>query len=146
MTTGHSDNWRPLRSRRNLVILALLVVLGYITFTQVRTPSGEGLSYTLPPSNELDTPKSAAPPQANAPDKALTQTPKWTFDATRDRDNHALTQEQCSATFPDLFHEINRAKEYWKKAQGDKPISFEQINIKWSGDGGMMGMIHNQRV
>ena len=70
----------------------------------------------------------------------------WDFDVTVDRDNHSLTRAQCDQTFPLLYHELDRAKAYWKGQQGDKKIGPEQIDLKWSGDGGLSGMIYKQQV
>ncbi|KAK5746172.1 hypothetical protein LTR17_000906 [Elasticomyces elasticus] len=141
----NTDMWRPLRSRRNLVILVALVVVGYISFGQLRssTQIGGRLGYGKVPAvvdAEVEEVKKAQTPTPTPPVE------RYTFNATTDRDNHSLTQAQCDTAFPLLYHEIDRAKEYWKKQQGEKKISPEQIDLKWSGDGGMMGMIYNQQL
>ncbi|KAI6813993.1 hypothetical protein KC332_g355 [Hortaea werneckii] len=37
----------------------------------------------------------------------------WTYHWKEHRNNHALTDEQCDAAFPDLYFEIDRAASYW---------------------------------
>ncbi|KAK3678185.1 hypothetical protein LTR78_002281 [Recurvomyces mirabilis] len=134
-SSAHGDSWRPSRSRRNLVILVVVIVLGYVTVTQVRSRSYGGSAYSVPP-------RLAGKPQTIIQPSGQS----WTFDATRDRNNHSLTQAQCDAAFPELYHEIERSQKYWKEKQGNRPFKPKQIDIKWSGDGGMMGLIHEQQL
>ncbi|KAK5117406.1 hypothetical protein LTR62_006024 [Meristemomyces frigidus] len=134
-STAQGESWRPLRSRRNLVVLAVLVVLGYISITQLRSRSGLAKTY-LGGSAAGKRPLTIIRPEG----------PVWRFNATLDRNNHALTQAQCDASFPQLYHEIERSQKYWKSKQGKKPITKEQIDLKWSNDGGMMGMIYDQQL
>ncbi len=154
--------WRPLlRSRRNLAILALLVVVGYISFAQLGLVhnsggggggsgggggGGRGAAYGMIHSfgsgKTAGTIKTQQVPYGGGGGKEG----HWDFDVTVDRDNHSLTRAQCDQTFPLLYHELDRAKAYWKGQQGDKKIGPEQIDLKWSGDGGLSGMIYKQQV
>ena len=115
------------------MVVAALVVLGYVVYGQVAS-AGDG--------------KSGMRWQTGMPKYTYQSNDVggWKFDAMRDRDNHTLTHAQCDATFPLLYHEIDRAKEHWRKFQGDKHISPEQIDLKWSGDGGLGAMIYDQQV
>ncbi|KAK0259323.1 hypothetical protein LTR01_003143 [Friedmanniomyces endolithicus] len=157
--TNRTDMWRPLlRSRRNLAILALLVVVGYISFAQLGLThdnsggggggggGGRGAAYGMIHSfgggKTAGTIKTQQVPYDGGGGKAG----RWEFDVTVDRDNHSLTRAQCDQTFPLLYHELDRAKAYWKGQQGDKKIGPEQIDLKWSGDGGLSGMIYKQQL
>jgi len=146
-----ADIWRPLRNRRSLIVLAVLVVIGYISFGQWRsttdsTPIAVGGGANTGGSGQAIAVGGAAgipkiPIAGSTPGQGT-----FAFDAALDRDNHSLTHAQCDAAFPLLYHEIDRAREYWRKQQGEKKIGYEQVDLKWSGDGGMMVMIYNQQV
>ena len=66
----------------------------------------------------------------------------WT--ATRDRNNHYMTEAQCLSAFPLLYKEIDRAAAYWKSRPGK--ISTENIDLSWSWDGGLRCVIYDQQL
>ncbi|EMC91683.1 hypothetical protein BAUCODRAFT_126678 [Baudoinia panamericana UAMH 10762] len=140
------ETWRPLSSRRNVMLVCLLLVVVFLISSNQYSnlPSAEIRSddsmqtHTVAASGINHTRTFAAPPEA----------PKstWTFDVSRDRDNHSLTQEQCDVAFPRLYHEIDRAAAYWKDRLGDEQISPEMVDLKWSSDGGLTAMIYNHQL
>lgn len=126
-----------LRSRRAGLVAVFILIVGYLTLFQdwskVRPVSTSGAAHR-------------ASQPSRAPDTSNVVAAPWTFSAARDRDNHALTAEQCSAEFPDLYHEIDRSAKYWTKRQGGKKLGIDQWGLDWSGDGGLRVMIHNQQL
>lgn len=65
-----------------------------------------------------------------------------TWDYTRDRDNLLLTQDQCDQAFPDLFAEIDRARE----ARSFNPITTKELDSITPRNGYIRAMIHDQQV
>lgn len=70
----------------------------------------------------------------------------WSWDANKDRDNHRLTDAHCSAAFPSLFKEIDRAAGFWNVREGQTGIKESHIDLDWSWDGGLRCMIYNQQL
>ena len=68
----------------------------------------------------------------------------WTFDPARDASNTALTPEQCSAAFPDLYQEITRARSYWEER--NRTISKDDIDISDREDKAWKVLIHNNQI
>lgn len=66
-----------------------------------------------------------------------------------DRYADSLTAEECSATFPKLFYEIDRSTQHWKER--NLSISAQDVDISWHPtgmfDGGALRiLIHNNRI
>lgn len=88
------------------------------------------------------------PYRSTAQDAGIVGTtqPGWKFDPVRDRANHKLTRAQCSAAFPDLYVELDRALDLWKAKLGRKKLTrAKNMDFSWS-EGGLQGMIHDQNV
>lgn len=64
----------------------------------------------------------------------------WSY--PRDRDNFLLTQDQCDAAFPELFVEIERAR----NERSSNPITFEEIDSIQPKNGYIRAMIYDQQV
>jgi hypothetical protein len=65
----------------------------------------------------------------------LTQdNPRWSWNPDKDRNNHRLSEAQCSSAFPLLYKEIDRAASYWKARGGQVKILQENIDLDWSWD------------
>lgn len=79
-------------------------------------------------------------------EKTAQDTSKWSWNPDRDRNNHRLSEAQCSSTFPLLFEEINRAAAFWAKRDGQVKIKEENIDLEWSWDGGLRCMIYEQNL
>lgn len=122
-------SWVP-KSRRTVVIAAVLIVVALYSFSHWTAPITT--SPGKPPSSVTFPPTSKTNP---------TQPLDWTFRADRDRNNHSLTLEQCHNAFPDLYHEIDRSRAYWKARQGDQLLTEEQWGLEWSEDGGLRVLI-----
>jgi len=75
-----------------------------------------------------------------------TASPNWTWNPSRDRNNHALTAAHCDTTFPDLYFEIDRAATFWKERNEGRKLTKEQYGLDWSEDGGLSVLIHDQQV
>nr|POE47476.1 kdel motif-containing protein 1 [Quercus suber] len=115
------------------------------------------------PAHTTSTRADAAPPATTAPSGAPPETETvpaassspaataplaehWGWNATLDRNNHALTLDQCSAAFPKLYHEIDRSAAYWNKKLDGRKMGEDQISLKWSTDGGLRAMIWEQQL
>lgn len=125
-------------------MLGLLLVVGYVVLGHgwSQTPTPE----VLPQSSSGSATEDLAAKAVSKPPSTAPQKPRWTFDAQRDRNDHSLSQEQCTQTFPNLYAEIDRAVGFWRARQGDKKLSPEQVDLGWSGDGGLKGMIYEGQV
>lgn len=64
-------------------------------------------------------------PASKASSHPSTDVGSWTFDWTRDGNNHGLSSGQCDAAFPDLYSEIDRAVDFWER----KEITPELIDM-----------------
>ncbi|KAJ5227218.1 CAZyme family GT90 [Penicillium citrinum] len=64
----------------------------------------------------------------------------WSY--PRDRDNFLLTQDQCDAAFPELFVEIERAR----NERSSNPITFEEIDSIQPKNGYIRAMIYDQQL
>ena len=63
----------------------------------------------------------------------------WKFDYKRDGRKHGLTESQCDAAFPLLYHEIDRAVKYRRRV--GKLVESE-VDVGWRGDGIVRASIH----
>ncbi|KAJ5682332.1 CAZyme family GT90 [Penicillium macrosclerotiorum] len=64
----------------------------------------------------------------------------WNY--TRDANNLLLTQAQCDQAFPDLFVEIDRARD----ARSDRPITARELDSVTTQSGYVRAMIYKQRL
>lgn len=121
-----------------LVVLIILFTTAWNRDLDIASIS-DGLRYGYTSGNreKVQSPFSATAPGSTEP---------WTFDADRDRNDHSLTHEQCDAAFPDLYHEIDRARAYWEKRQGKKLLTDAQWGIEWSQESGLRAMIYNNQL
>lgn len=65
-----------------------------------------------------------------------------TWDYPRDRDNLMLTQDQCDQAFPELYAEIDRAKDGRKS----HPITLKELDEIPARNGYIRAMIYDQQV
>ncbi|KAH9823641.1 DNA polymerase type-X family protein pol4-like [Teratosphaeria destructans] len=65
------------------------------------------------------------------------------FDYKRDGKQYGLTDEQCSAAFPELYKEINRAVAYRERVG---KIAAEEVEVSWRGDGMVRAMIFKNQL
>jgi hypothetical protein len=68
----------------------------------------------------------------------------WSFNASEDGNNFALTQAQCDAAFPDLYYEIDRAIAH--RNDRKLPIKPEDVSISWRNDAAFRGLIHENQL
>lgn len=127
-------SWIP-KSRKLSLLAVVLVILGLYTFS-VHWPSASSRTSVFTDTGAAGTSSSSPSRTADG----------WLFDADRDRNNHSLTLEQCSASFPDLYKEIDRSRAFWKARQGNKKLTDKQWGLEWSGDGGLRAMIWEQKL
>jgi hypothetical protein len=72
-------------------------------------------------------------------------TPKsWSFNASEDANNFALTQQQCDSAFPDLYYEIDRAVVH--RNDRSLPIEPPDVSISWRNDAAFRGLIHDNQL
>lgn len=71
-------------------------------------------------------------------------TKTWTFNASSDGNNFALSEAQCNAAFPDLYYEIDRAKSH--RNDRKLPIKPEDVSIAWRNDAAFRGLIHENQL
>lgn len=64
----------------------------------------------------------------------------WNYQ--RDRDNLMLTQDQCDQAFPDLYAELDRARDDRKS----RPISLKELDAIPARNGYIRAMIYDQQV
>jgi hypothetical protein len=64
----------------------------------------------------------------------------WNYQ--RDRDNLMLTQDQCDQAFPDLYTEIDRARDVRKS----RLISLKELDAIPARNGYIRAMIYDQQV
>jgi len=69
----------------------------------------------------------------------------WVFDPNRDDRNFALTDEQCSAAFPNFYYEIDRALQY-RKDKNLGNITLDHVDISWRADEIMRAMIYDNQL
>lgn len=55
-----------------------------------------------------------------------------------------LTATECTAHFPDLYAEVDRAVNYWKDQ--DHLITPETVNVSWQQDGALRFLIHGNEL
>ena len=68
----------------------------------------------------------------------------WSFNASADGNNYALTQSQCDIAFPDLYYEIDRAVAH--RNDRSLPITPEDVSISWRNDAAFRGLIHENQL
>jgi hypothetical protein len=69
----------------------------------------------------------------------------WTFDPKRDERNFGLSDEQCSAAFPNFYAEIDRAVQY-RKDKGLGNVTIDLVDIGWRSEEIMRAMIYDKQV
>ena len=68
----------------------------------------------------------------------------WSFNASADGNNYALTHAQCDTAFPDLYYEIDRAVAH--RNERSLPITPEDVSISWRNDAAFRGLIHENQL
>lgn len=116
------------RNRQYLVLASCtLIVLGLFIYWRPYSPNKSSIIGSSRPST--DTKLSGV--QSHG---------EWSY--PRDRDNFLLSQDQCDAAFPELFVEIERAK----NERSSNPITFEEIDSIQPKNGYIRAMIYDQQV
>jgi len=118
--------------RRAGLLLVILIVLGLCSITFYCTPRSQprplthnGIPDTFP---------------AKKPNRKQLFDGSW--DYQRDRDNLMLTQDQCDQAFPDLYTEIDRARDDRKS----RLISLKELDAIPARNGYIRAMIYDQQV
>ncbi|KAJ9628499.1 hypothetical protein H2203_002398 [Taxawa tesnikishii (nom. ined.)] len=68
---------------------------------------------------------------------------EWSFNASRHANDFTFTEQQCDAAFPALYHEIDRALDYWGENGG---VRAENIDLSWSKLGAIRALIYNKQL
>jgi hypothetical protein len=143
------------RTRRGCTFCATAVFLIFflLTFTLYLYPNSIDAN-SIPiaiPHIYSDTDPSEWPKPTGFPtppvgyDRSAYSVNGWTFDAIRDGHNFALTDEQCSAAFPNFYYEIDRAVQY-RKDKNLGNITLEHVDITWRADEIMRAMIYDNQL
>ncbi|KAH9889712.1 glycosyl transferase family 90-domain-containing protein [Xylariomycetidae sp. FL2044] len=113
-----------LQRRLNWLIAAVVIVL--ITFiflkSDVRNTPPSPISAANPPTRLSAGSSSAAPGRVQQPLEN-----QWSFELRRDELNYGLSEEQCQIAFPDLYHELDRARDFLLKH--DRNITREDLEL-----------------
>lgn len=72
----------------------------------------------------------------------LSELGDWQYQWERDRNNHALSADQCDAAFPELFSDIDRATLHWQ----DRKITPESIELYNDNEAGVRVLFKDQRL
>ncbi|KAK4507611.1 hypothetical protein PRZ48_001346 [Zasmidium cellare] len=75
------------------------------------------------------------------------QVKSWTTEdteGTEKSNDGALSAAECTADYPDLYHEIDRAIKFWKDHK--HTITAEDIDISWRNDGALRILIHHNEL
>lgn len=67
----------------------------------------------------------------------------WVFDPKLHARNYGLTDQQCSAAFSGLWHEIDRAAAYRDETG---KVTSQDVDISWRGDAIVRAMIYDHQV
>ncbi|EON61572.1 hypothetical protein W97_00787 [Coniosporium apollinis CBS 100218] len=117
-----------------LTLLFLLCIVIFIVTLQVLWESSDPSAHTTTtaprPATHLFAPNS---PQSS----------QWSFRHPRDASNHGLSEAQCLAAFPSLYHEIDRAVAH-RRSVGN--ITLNDVDPAWRGDGIVRAMIHHNNL
>jgi hypothetical protein len=115
--------------KRVALLPCLLLVLGLYIYYQHAPPSRplthNGVQDTFP---------------AKKPNRKHLFDGSWEYQ--RDRDNLMLTQDQCDQAFPNLYVEIERAKNDRKS----RPITLKELDAIPARNGYIRAMIYDQQV
>ncbi|KAF2478764.1 glycosyl transferase family 90-domain-containing protein [Neohortaea acidophila] len=124
------------------LLAGLFAGLVVLQFREAGTPSfAFAWHRRAQPASTPSDASSTSPAGSNGVDNT---TPPWTFEYTRDGNNHGLSEEQCTAAFPLLTMEIDRAVEYRHNVAGN--ITLDDLEIKWRGHGILRILIHENQL
>jgi hypothetical protein len=129
-----------------IVLLSTTLLLFPNTF-QPNTRPVNSIDLDWAPWKDVSSsPSTSAPPEIPKP-KPPTRPPigGWTFDPKRDERNFGLSDDQCSAAFPDFYAEIDRAVQY-RKEKGLGNVTSDLVDIGWRDNEIMRAMIYDKQV
>lgn len=123
---GGCDKMKAFAQQRPYLFIApcILFIVGLLYYWRPQAyihPEGPSAFFTVPPGQH----------QFNG---------SWNYE--RDRDNWLLSQGQCDQAFPDLFADIDRARD----ARSAKPITLEELDSIEPRNGYIRAMIYDQQV
>ncbi|KAK5708089.1 hypothetical protein LTR97_000629 [Elasticomyces elasticus] len=121
--------------------LAALITAALVLFTTQGGPAFATHTY-----DRLKHPKpkpDRAGPSISHSQSHFSPAKQWEYSYKRDRRNYGLSEEQCSAAFPKLYKEVDRAVAYRKKGGN---VTSEELDPSWRGDGIVRAMIHDNQL
>lgn len=118
---------------------ALLSLVVFVALLEVWYAFGSGFSTSLLPSGVLEKQQ----PHLPRPSHSAVASDDWVFDPQVHARYYGLTNEQCDASFPGLWLELERAASH-RLAIGN--ITPEDVDISWRGDGIVRAMVHDHQV
>ncbi|KAI2602185.1 glycosyl transferase family 90-domain-containing protein [Hypoxylon sp. NC1633] len=99
---GESSMGLVLRRCRWLLLALAIIATAFSLFGNVRSPVPEAVPETVPEPEGHSTHTTTSHSNAET----------WAFDVKRDGLNYGLSDDQCSTAFPDLFQELDRARDF----------------------------------
>lgn len=118
---------------------ALLSLVVFVALLGAWYAFGSEHSTGLLPSGVLEKQEPPLP----RPSHSAVASDEWVFDPQIHARHYGLTNEQCDASFPGLWLEIERAAAH-RHAIGN--ITPQDVDISWRGDGIVRAMVHDHQV
>jgi hypothetical protein len=113
------------------------------------TPVEAAIGEETPAEDQEPLTTASAPESSVAPETPAETTAEAPITSASDHTstisgyNYTLSQSECSAQFPDLYKEIDRAVAVRKKMGNVTP---SDIDTAWKPSGAVRAMIYNQKV
>ncbi|KAI2468526.1 glycosyl transferase family 90-domain-containing protein [Annulohypoxylon bovei var. microspora] len=127
-----------LRRSRWLLLAIVFIVATFSLFGHVRSsfqkPAQESYREHTEPTEQLT---HAAPPPHPPPEDEV-----WEFDPKRDSLNYGLSDDQCNNAFPNLFQELDRARDFLRDQNKRIKESDIQLDVKNDYTGLQHGEFH----
>ncbi|KAI0173123.1 glycosyl transferase family 90-domain-containing protein [Hypoxylon sp. FL1284] len=122
-----------LRRSRWPLLAIVFIVVAFSLFGDVRSPFEKPIA--IPPIQE-----SVEPAVSAVPAVPVSSEDTWTFDVGRDGLNYGLSNSQCESAFPDLYQELDRARNFLL----DRKKRVNESDLKLDAKGDYTGKQHGE--
>ncbi|KAI1775889.1 glycosyl transferase family 90-domain-containing protein [Hypoxylon cercidicola] len=127
---GDSSMALLLRRFRWLLLAIVFIVITFSLFGDVRSTFEKPTSIPPPPVVKQPTP----------PIIPETVKEAWAFDVERDSLNYGLSDDQCESAFPDLYQELDRARDFLL----NQNLRIKESDLKLDAKGDYTGLQHGE--